>query len=128
MRLRLKVRSASAVATFLPRISCATRFSFCDEMRIMLVRARASVSLSTRSRFGLPILSGPLGLLVGSVAVEGPGRRKLAELVAHHVLAHQHRNVLVAVVDAERHSHELRQDRRAPAPDLDHFPTAAGAG
>ena len=29
MRLRENSRSASAVATFLPRISCATRLSFC---------------------------------------------------------------------------------------------------
>src|SRR5262249_16722058 len=126
--LRLKVRSASAVATFLPRMSWATRFSFCDEMRIMLVRARASVSLGARSCLGLPIASGPLGLLVGRVAMERPRRRELAELVADHVLADEHGDVLVAVMDAEGHPDELRQDGRAPAPDLDHLATAAGTG
>src|SRR5271170_3227461 len=54
------------------------------------------------------------------MAVEGPRRRKLAELVAHHFLGHHHRYVLVAVVDAEDQADELRQDRRAPAPRLDH--------
>jgi hypothetical protein len=43
------------------------------------------------------------------VAVIGPGRREFAELVADHVFRHQHRNVLVAVVDAERQADELRQ-------------------
>src|SRR5262249_7763198 len=127
MRLRLKVRSASAVATFLPRISWATRFNFCDETRIMLVRARASVSLSARSCWGWPIASGPPGLLVGGMAVEGARRRELAELVADHVLADQHRDVLVAVVDAEGHPDELRQDGRAPAPYPDHLAAPAGA-
>src|SRR5688572_25447068 len=65
--------------------------------------------------------SGPLSLLVRRVAVEGPGRRELAELVTDHVLADVDRNMLLAVVDAESQADELRQDRRAPAPDLDHF-------
>ena len=47
------------------------------------------------------------------------GRRELAELVADHVLGHQHRHELVAVVDAEGQADELRQDRRAPRPGLD---------
>src|SRR5262245_21418922 len=55
------------------------------------------------------------------MAVERAGRRELAELVADHLLGHQHRNVLVAVVDAERQPDELRQDRGAAAPDLDHL-------
>src|SRR5271154_355105 len=54
------------------------------------------------------------------MAVEGPRRRKLAELVSHHFLGHHHRNVLVAVVDPEDQADELRQDRRAAAPRLDH--------
>src|SRR5215831_650397 len=53
------------------------------------------------------------------MAVKGAGRCEFAELVADHLLRHEHWNVLVAVVDAERQTHELRQNRRAPAPDLD---------
>src|SRR5271165_1427461 len=54
------------------------------------------------------------------MAVKGTGRRKLAELVADHLLGHHHRDVLVAVVDAEGQPDELRQDRRTTAPGLDH--------
>ncbi len=57
--------------------------------------------------------------------VEGARRRELAELVADHVLGDQHRNVLLAVVDAEGEAHELRQDRRAARPGLDHVLAAA---
>src|SRR5215213_9444336 len=55
------------------------------------------------------------------MAIEGTGRRELAELVADHLLSHLHRNVLVAVVDAEQQPDELRQDRGAAAPDPDHL-------
>lgn len=48
-------RSASAVDTFLPRINAATRLSFCGEMRMVLVRAFASLVDNGRSRFGLPM-------------------------------------------------------------------------
>src|SRR5271165_4595905 len=53
------------------------------------------------------------------MAVERARRRELAELVADHLLRHEHGNVLVAVVDAEGQADELRQDGRTPAPDLD---------
>src|ERR1700754_4380115 len=55
------------------------------------------------------------------MAVERARRRELAEFVPDHLLGHLHRNVLVAVVDAEQQSDELRQDRRAAAPDPDHL-------
>ena len=43
------------------------------------------------------------------MAVEGAGRRELAELVANHFLVDRDRHVLLAVVDAERQADELRQ-------------------
>src|SRR5712692_508709 len=55
------------------------------------------------------------------MAVERARRRKLAELVTNHLLGDHHRDVLLAVVDAEREANELRQDGRAPTPDPDHF-------
>ena len=64
---------------------------------------------------------------VGRVAVEGPRRRELAELVADHVFGDEHRDVLLAVVDAEGQADELRQDRRAARPDLDHLVAARRA-
>src|SRR5262249_15652792 len=69
----------------------------------------------------------PLGLAVGGVAIEHAGRRELAELVTDHFLGDHHRDVLLPIVDAERQSDELRQDRRAPAPDLDHLVPARRA-
>src|ERR671934_2142365 len=61
------------------------------------------------------------------MAVECPRRRELSELVTDHFFGHQHRDVLVAVVDAEGEPDELRQDGRAPAPDPDHLVTAGRA-
>src|ERR1700739_4893320 len=97
MRLRENSRSASAVWTFLPRMSCANRFSFCGLMRSMRATAFASLSASAR---GCPVLlienprSAPLGFLVAGMAVEGPARRELAKLVADHFLGHHNRDVL----------------------------------
>src|SRR4029077_2071391 len=61
------------------------------------------------------------------MAIEHPARRELAELVAHHFLGHQHRDVLLAVVDTEVKSDKLRQDGRAAAPDPDHLVTTGCA-
>src|SRR4029078_4383521 len=153
MRLRENSRSASALATFLPRINCATRLSFCGEIRSILLTALASFSPRSRSRWRLPMTllfyplacrrcgrccsrrrsarcrrgAGALGLTVRRMAIEHPARRKLAELVADHFLGHQHGDVLLAVVDPEIKSDKLRQDGRAAAPDLDHLVTTGGA-
>jgi hypothetical protein len=55
-------------ATFLPRISCATRLSFCGLTRSMRATALASLSARLRSRFGLLIAtsSSLLGFLVAA--------------------------------------------------------------
>src|SRR4051794_2454762 len=139
MRLRENSRSASAEATFLPRMSCATRLSFCGLMRIIRITAMASFSGRSRSRFFLLIARTSLacgcrraraatggaarafGLAVRGVAIEHARRRELAELVAYHLLGDHDGDVLLPIVDAERQPDELRQDRRAPAPDLDHL-------
>src|SRR6201985_3115707 len=126
IRLRENCRSASAAEAFRPRINCATRLSFCGLTRSIRATALASLSARLRSRFGLLIAysSSLLGFLVARVTMEGTGRRELAELVSHHFLVDRHRHVLLSVVDAERQADELRQDRRATAPDLDHVMTA----
>src|ERR1700741_463546 len=147
MRLRENSRSASAVATFLPRMSCANRLSFCGLIRSMRATALASVSASARSRFFLLInllpasrraagrrcrrgrcrtrrgarRAGAFGLAVRRMAVERAGRRELTEFVADHFFGDDHRDVLLAVVDAEGETDELRQDGRAPRPDADHL-------
>src|SRR5215469_16753088 len=120
MRLGEKVSSLSAASAVLPRIDCATRLSLRGLVLSIRPMALACVSWRTRARESLPILRS-LRLLVRGVAVERARRRELAELVAHHVFRDEHRDVLLAVVDAESEAHELRQDRRAPRPGLDHF-------
>src|SRR4029450_4571155 len=76
---------------------------------------------------GLPMLL-PLRLLVRRVAMEGAGRREFAELVAHHLFAHVDGDVLLSVVDPEGEADELREDRGAPAPDLDDLVAARSTG
>ena len=71
--------------------------------------------------------AGTYALVAGRVAMEGPGRRELAELVTHHVLRHGDGDELVAIVHLERQAHELRQDGGAAAPRLDSLRTATGA-
>src|SRR5450759_4460504 len=61
------------------------------------------------------------------MAVEHAARREFAELVTDHFLSHHHRDVLLPVIDAEIQANELRQNGRAPAPDLDHLMTARRA-
>src|SRR6478736_7543380 len=126
IRLRENCKSASAAEAFRPRINCATRLSFCGLTRSMRATAFASLSARLRSRFGLLIVysSSLLGFLVARMAMEGTGRRELAELVAHHFLIDRYRHMLLAIVDAEDQADELRQDGRAAAPDLDDVVTA----
>src|SRR5258708_20419932 len=102
-----------AAEAFLPRISCATRLSFCGLTRSIRATALASLSGRLRSRFDLLIAkksSSLLGSLVARMAMEGPGRRELAELMTHHFLVDRNRHVLLAVVDAEHQTNELRHD------------------
>src|SRR5262245_9368118 len=137
MRLRENWRSASAAATALPRISAASRLSFCGLTRMLRATAFASLSARPRSRAFLPMAfcllpsgsggrRGALRLAVGRMAVERAGRRELAELVADHFFRHQHGNMLLPVVDAEGQPDELRQDGRAAAPYLDDVVPARG--
>src|SRR5258708_14902124 len=98
---------------------CATGLSW--RARTLTTRRNGLASVSSRRRGGLCLLIAlsPLGLLVGGMAVEGAGRREFAELVADHVLGDQHRDELVAVIDAKGQADELREDRRASRPRLD---------
>src|SRR5262249_27255806 len=59
------------------------------------------------------------GLAVTRVAVEGPGRRELAELVADHVLRDENRQEFLAVMHRERDADHLREDGRTARPGLE---------
>ena len=61
------------------------------------------------------------------MAEECAGRREFTELVTDHFFGHLHGNMLLAVIDAEQQADELRQDRRAAAPDLDHVVASSRA-
>eukprot|EP01037_Dinobryon_pediforme_P020306 gene20307-20895_t len=41
------------------------------------------------------------------MAIIGPGRRELAELVTNHVLGDQHRDMLLTIVDAEGQANKI---------------------
>src|SRR5208283_3029533 len=103
-------RSASAVATFLPRMSWASRFSFCGLTRSMRMVAFASLSARRRGLAFFDMALSPLRLLVGGMAVERARRREFAELVTDHFFGDRHRHMLVTVVNPERQTDELRQD------------------
>ena len=55
------------------------------------------------------------------MTLERPRRSKLAQLVADHVFGHGDLHVLAAIVDHERHVHELRNDGAGASPRLDRF-------
>src|SRR5262245_1290476 len=59
------------------------------------------------------------GLALARVAMEHARWRELAQLVADHVLGHEHRNELLAVVHGERQPDHFGQHRRAARPGLD---------
>src|SRR5215467_2794101 len=121
MRFLEKVSSFTADEAFLPRIVAATRSSLRGLTRTVRSTALASLSASRRGADGL-LIELLLGhLLVARVGAEGARRRELAELVTHHFLGDVHRDELLAVVDAEGQSDELRQDRRTTRPGLDHL-------
>src|SRR5262245_15452682 len=127
MRRREKVSSASALSTFLPRMLAATSLSLRALVRIDRVIALASLSESERLRCGLLMALFLCRLLVARrMAVEGPGRRELAEFVTDHVLGDEHRNDLRTVVNLDGQADELRKDRRPAAPGLDRRIAATG--
>jgi hypothetical protein len=53
------------------------------------------------------------------VTLEGARQREFAQLVTDHVLGHEHRNVLLAVVHGDRQADQIGQDRGTTRPGLD---------
>src|SRR5579863_5941896 len=102
-RLGLNSSTFSASPTLLPRIWSATRRTFCVAMRAYLCLAATCIWIPLCLHFGF-------GGLALAVALEDAGRRELAQLVADHVLAHQHRYVLTAVVHRDGETHHLGRD------------------
>src|SRR5207245_2438826 len=109
---------SSASPTDFPRIWSSTSRAFRADTRTK--RARASVRTTLR----LPRRRGR-SLLGRAVRLERAGHRELAQPVADHVLGDIDRDELLAVVDGERVADELRRDRRAARPGLQHLLLAA---
>ncbi len=63
----------------------------------------------------------PATAAVGVLAMtaEGAGRRELAQLVTDHLLGHENRHVLPAVVDGDRVPNHPREDRAGARPGAD---------
>src|SRR4029077_4299462 len=106
---------ASALPTGLPRPTSATRRHFCGEMRAW--RSVEVICMALRGR---------LHLAIARVRLEGARGGELAELVAHHVLGDQHRDVLAAVVHRDREPDHLRDHHRAARPGLDWLAVVLG--
>src|SRR5215471_1421570 len=113
MRLLVLRSVVMAAPAFWPRIRSTTSRAFCGEIRMYLASALASMKSS------LCRLRRLLGGRLHGVAFERPGRRKLAELVSHHVLRDVDGNELFAVVDRDGVADELGQNRGAARPGAD---------
>ncbi len=109
------------LSTFLPRISAATRFSFCGELRSICARQPAPRYPSRGG--GIVCLAHgllPLGLLVGGVTVDRSASAKIHRTSWPIMSSLTSTGMcLLAVVDAEGQTDELRQDGGATRPDLD---------
>src|ERR1700722_6452778 len=116
----MNFKAARARPTGSPRTTSATRRHFCAEMRAYLSLADTSIadtSLGRRRNF-----------LVARVRLESARRRELAQLMAHHVLGHEHRNVLAAVVYRDGQTDHLGDDHGTARPGLDRLPVILGRG
>src|SRR3954449_9412777 len=66
------------------------------------------------------LLAAPRPAVVLDVALEGPRRGELAELVPDHALGDEDRDVLAPVVHGDRVPEHVGDDRRTARPGLDH--------
>src|SRR5882757_606798 len=101
------------------RISSTTRRAFIGVTRTYVARANA-VRTSSSGCVIVITSSPPRATVVPDVPAERARRRELAQLVAHHALGDEHRDVLAAVVHGDRVPEHVGDDRRAPRPGLDH--------
>src|SRR5207247_6364536 len=88
--------------------------AFRADTRTKRARARARTALRLPRGRGRSLLG-------RAVRLECAGHRELTQPVTDHVLRDVDRNELLAVVDGERVADELRRDRRAARPRLQHL-------
>src|SRR5664280_1294655 len=102
--------------------------AFCPRMRSTTRRALRGATLALRA---LASAEGAVGAepatrsatagppVVLDVAAEGPGRRKLTELVTNHALGDEHRDMLTPVVHGDGVAEHVRDHSGPPGPGLD---------
>src|SRR6185437_4811115 len=95
-----------------PRIRSTTRRAFIGVTRTYRALALASIGVSLFS--GLS----PAAPVILDVTTEGPRGSELAELVAHHRLGDEHRDVLAPVVDGDGVTEHGRNDHGSARPGL----------
>src|SRR5215204_4744636 len=103
-------RMASASCAWRPRIMLTTRRAFMGVTRMCRTRAIDSTISSPPSRHRLAATA---LLVVLHVSTEGAGGCELAELVTHHGLGDEHRDVLAAIVHGDRVPQHRGDDHRA---------------
>src|ERR1035437_8897738 len=106
----------NASSTRCPLIRSRTSRAFCGETRMKFALAVNSISPLLPCR-----LCSRLRSSLHRVTLELAGKAELAQLVAHHVFGHVHRDELLPVVHRQRVSHHFRDDRRTPRPGADHL-------
>src|ERR1700712_5189178 len=118
-------RIEAAAATSVPRIRVTMRRAFIGVIRKCLSWALVRGTSTATSAFlafmkySCPYSAAPSATVVLDVALEGPRRSELAELVTDHRLGDEHRDVLAAVVHGDRVPQHVGDDRRAARPGLD---------
>src|SRR5690606_11545899 len=110
------LRMARASWACLPRIMFTTRRAFIGVTRMCRTRAIDSTISLLLSVAGLAATA---LLVVLHVSAEGAGGGELAELVPHHGLGDEHRDVLAAVVHRDRVTQHGGHDHGATRPRLD---------
>src|SRR6195952_3187893 len=69
-----------------------------------------------------------LGLRVGCMTLERTGHSELAKFVADHVFRNINRDVLTAVVNSDRQTDEVRENRRTTRPGLNRLLVTRSCG
>src|SRR5437868_4562264 len=97
-----------------------TRRAFLGVTRMNRAWALASIADPSLPRASCSACSAATAAAVFlDMATERPRRRELAELVPHHGVGDEYRDVLAAVVHGDRVTDHVRHDHGAPRPRLD---------
>src|SRR6185369_9908216 len=138
-RFFVKSRVLRAFSTLWPLMRSNTNRAFCGDTRMNRACARNSISClfaipkflklrlrrgrrrRSRSSWNSCWTSRSFGCRLHRVSLEGAREAEFTELVADHVFGHIHENELLPVVNRNRVSNHLGDDRRASRPGPQYF-------